>query len=124
MRQRSPLLEEITLTKRHVRFDTAPTNEQKVDRTVFVLTTNFGAKAVGRRFNKRKGGGNCRFKLLFATGGDGQDGVLEYHERDISRARRCSSLATPMAVCASAIAPSSTARSASAVMHAAVNSGW
>lgn len=124
MRQRSPLLEKISLAKGHVRLDAAPTDQKEIDRTILVLATNFGTKAVGSGFDDRKSDRHRSLELFFAPGGDWQDGVFEYHERDINRARRCSSLATPIAVCANAMAPSSTARSASAVMQAAVNSGW
>src|SRR5580698_1635528 len=123
MRQFAPTLEVIGLAPCHVRLDRLPANEEEVDRAIFFLSTELSAKAARGRVQQWQRLKRGRLERLFATGRDRHDDVLEHHARAINRARSFSSLATPIAVCANAIAPARTARSASGVMQAAVNSG-
>ena len=92
--------------------------------TVLLLAAELPAEASRGRIEDRQRHARRGLELLFATGRHRHDHVFEHHARAINRARSFSSLATPIAVWAKAIAPASTARSASGVMHAAVNSRW
>jgi len=98
MCQFAPPLEVIGLAPRHVRLDRLPTNEEQVQRTVFLLATELAAEAAGGRIKDRQRLTGRRLELPFAPGRYRYDDVFEHHARAINRARSFSSFATPIAV--------------------------
>ena len=52
VRQRSPLLEEVTGAKVHMRLDRRPTYEQKIRRAVLLLASDFASVTPGGTFDE------------------------------------------------------------------------
>jgi len=97
MCQFAPPLEVIGLAPRHVRLDRLPTNEEQVQRTVFLLATELAAEAAGGRIKDRQRS-RADDSNSFRAGRYRYDDVFEHHARAINRARSFSSFATPIAV--------------------------